>query len=48
VPPSWLVGDRGWLSRCPDHPRHLFTLTDLGVLVLAIIGFLIVTHSHLH
>ncbi|QMU76822.1 hypothetical protein GXW83_14830 [Streptacidiphilus sp. PB12-B1b] len=37
---------RGLLSRCPDHPRHLLTFADLGAVVLAIIGFLIITHSH--
>jgi hypothetical protein len=38
---------RGWFARCPEHPRHLLTLADFGAAVLALIGFLIITHSHL-
>ena len=36
----------GLLSRCLENPRHLLTVADLGAVILALLGFLIVTHSH--
>jgi len=31
----------------PGNPRHPLTVADLSAVILALLGFLVVTHSHL-